>query len=137
MTAQRTDTIIINGDEHVMYSLPLELYWEKNNNRPSLISFNTGLNRGYYAKWLIEKNKLYLIDFYGENGFPLIKEYSLPDLFPLAKDKIFADWFSGDIRIPMGKQVHYSHSAWGSEYELTTTLLFQNGVIVDSGSFVI
>lgn len=29
MTAQRTDTIIVNGKEHKLYCLPLNQYWEK------------------------------------------------------------------------------------------------------------
>lgn len=137
MTAQRTDTIIINEDEHIMYGLPLQQYWEKNNNRPSLFSFNTSLNRGYYAKWLIETNKLYLIDFYGECILPPPrKEYSLVDLFPSAEDKVFAEWFTGDIEIPMGKQIDYSHSFIGATYEYSSTIKIEKGIVIDSGSFL-
>jgi len=137
MTAQLTDTIIINEVEHIMYGLPLEQYWEKNNNRPSLISLNTGLNRGYYARWLIEKNKLYLIDFYGECVLPPPrKEYSLIDLFPSAEEKVFAEWFTGDITIPMGKKVNHFHGGWGAAYEYNTTIKFSNGLVIEPGSFV-
>lgn len=137
MTAQRTDTIVINEDEHIIYDLPLQQYWEKNNNRPSLFSLNTSLNRSYYAKWLIENNKLYLINFYGECVLPPPrKEYSLVDLFPTAGEKIFAEWFTGDIIIPMGKQVNYFHGGWGATYEYNTTINFCNGLVIDPGSFV-
>lgn len=84
MTAQRTDTIIINDDEQIMYGLPLEQYWEQGKNRPPLFSHNTSLNRSYFAKWLIEHNKLFLIDFYSEC---LRKKYSLIDLFPKIRTK--------------------------------------------------
>ncbi|HQW97257.1 MAG TPA: hypothetical protein PLU58_15725 [Saprospiraceae bacterium] len=137
MTAQRTDTIIINKDEHKMYGLPLEQYWMQNDNKPPLFSMTTSLNRGYYAKWLIENNKLFLIDFYGECLLPPpIKEYSLIDLFPSAKGKVFAEWFTGDIIIPMGKQVNYFHGGWGATHEYSTTIKFCDGLIIDSGSFV-
>ena len=135
MTAQRTDTIIINEDEHIMYGLPLEQYWEQNENKPSLISFTTSLNRGYYAKWLIESNKLFLVDFYGESFFPR-KEYFLLDLFPSIPEKIFARWFTGEITIPMGKQVDYFHGGWGASYEYNTTLKFCDGLLIDSGPFI-
>lgn len=120
-----------------MYGLPLQQYWEKNNNRPPLFSMNSSLNRGYYAKWLIEKNKLYLIDFYGERILPPPRrEYSLIDIFPLTEEKIFADWFTGDIIIPMGNQVDYFHGVCGATYEYNTTIKFCNGLVTDSGSFV-
>jgi hypothetical protein len=137
MTAQRTDTIVINQVEHVMYGLPLEQYWEQNSNMPSLFSMQTSLNRGYYAKWLIEHNKLFLIDFYGECILPQpTKEYSLTDLFPTTKEKIFAEWFTGEIIIPMGKQVNYFHGGWGAIYEYKTTIKVCNGLVIDSGSFM-
>ena len=137
MTAQRTDTIIINDDEHIMYGLPLEQYWQQNNNKPSLFSLNTSLNRSYYAKWLIEENKLYLIDFYGECILPPPrKEYSLLDLFPSTPEKLFAEWFTGDITIPMGKQVAYFHGGWGATYEYNTTIKVCNGLVIDPGSFI-
>jgi hypothetical protein len=135
MTAQRKDTIIINDDEHIMYGYPLQQYWENHNNRPSLFSWDTSLNRGYYAKWLIEQNKLYLIEFYGE-CLPK-KEYSLLDLFPSTGDKVFAGWFCGDITIPMGKPVNYSHSFIGATFEYSTTIRIEKGIVVDSGSFLI
>jgi len=138
MTAQGTDTIIINDVEHIMYGLPLEQYWQENDNRPLLFSLTSSLGRGYIAKWLIEKKGLYLIDFYGESIFPPPpKEYSLIDLFPLAEKKIFAEWFSGDITIPMGKQVDYYHYGWGATYEYNTTIKFYNGFMIDSGLFVL
>ena len=134
MTAQTTDTIIINDDEYKMYDLPLEQYWEQNNNKPSLCSLTTSLNRGYYAKWLIEGNKLFLVDFYGEN---FLQEYSILDLFPSTPDKIFAEWFTGNITIPLGKEVGYFHGGWGSKFEYSTTIKVCNGVVVDSGAFMI
>lgn len=136
MTAQRKDTIVINNEEYIMYGVPMHKYWEQENNKPSFFSGNTSLNRGYYAKWLIQKNMLYLIDFYGENFFKR-KEYTLNDIFPNAEDKVFAYWFTGDIEIPMGKQIDYSHSFIGATYEYYSTLKIEKGIVIDSGSFLI
>lgn len=136
MTAQRTDTIIIDNNEHKMYALPLEQYWELNNNKPGFMCWNTALQRGYYAKWLIKKQCLYLVDFYGEyDFFKTYKEYSLQDLFP-SSEKVFADWFTGDIIIPMGKEVDYFHGGWGATYEYSTTIKILNGIVTDPGLFI-
>lgn len=137
MTAQRTETIIINDDEFIMHCLPLEQYWNKIDNKLPLFSLITSLNRGYYAKWSIENNMLFLIVFYGECIFPQpSKEYSLIDVFPFALEKKFAEWFTGDITIPMGKQINYFHDGWGATYEYKTTIRFINGHVIDPGTFV-
>lgn len=138
MSAQRTDTIVINNKEYIMYDLPLEQYWQQNNNKPSLFSLNSWLNRSYYAKWLIDENKLFIINFYGECiAPPPRKEYSLFDLFPSSLEQIFAEWFTGDIKIPMGKQVDFFNGGWGGTYEYYTSIKFYKGLMIDSGSFLI
>lgn len=141
MSAQAKDTILINGKKYAFYGSPLFDYWEKNNNKPSLISFNTGLQRGFFAGWEIFGNKLYLISFYGEhyviqpgNGFTKQTNFSLKDLFP-NQEKVFADWFTGELKIPIGKQIDYSYSFTGAVHESNTSILIESGIVTDSGMF--
>jgi hypothetical protein len=136
MTAQRVDTIIINSSEYGIHELPLEQYWEQNHNRPPVFSLETSLNRGYYAKWQIQKGKLFLIGFYGESWFPY-EVYGLSAIFPTADEKIFADWYTGNISIPGGRLVNYHHAGRGAEYEYTTTMSIASGIVVDAGGFVL
>ncbi len=129
MTAQRTDTIIINNNEHKLYTLPLNQYWENFGQTLPLLGSCTSLSRGYYATWLLEDNKLYLIDFWGEFFF-IQKEYSLADIFP-NQEKVFASWFTGDLLIPVGKEVNYFHGGlggWTHEYE--AAIKIENGFVV-------
>lgn len=44
---------------------------------------------------------------------------------------IFADWFSRDIRIPLGELLEYVHNGYSSTYEKDMFLEFQNGVLVN------
>lgn len=129
MTAQRTDTIIVNDDEHRLYCLPLSQYLEKHKRTITFFSLTTSLYRGYYASWLIEQNKLYLTDFWGENQL-MRKEYCLTDLFP-DQEKVFANWFTGDLIIPMGKEVEYFHGGLGGwTYEYEATIQIENGLVI-------
>lgn len=145
MTAQRSDTIIVNDNPYVFYQTPLEQYWKLHNNKPGFCSFNTSLNRGYYSDWKIENKMLFLISFYGETFLDtkefLLAEaqklYSLNDIFPASDGKVFASWFTGEITLQMGNQVDYSHSGIGSIYEFNTTLILKDGVVVDSGLFAL
>ena len=131
MTAQRTDTIIINNNEHKLYSLPLNQYWDKFGQTLSLLGGSTGLWRGYYATWLIENNQLLLTEFWGEN-FLMQKEYCLADIFP-DQEKVFANWFTGELTIPMGKKVNYFHGGLGGwTYEYEATINIERGILFES-----
>src|SRR4051812_23232217 len=110
MIMQRNDTVLLNGEQKIMYSQPLEKFFDANT-RPNFISFDTSMAlRGYYADWKVENNKLFLIDFVGHqlasNWNEL--EYRLNDLFKDIEPPIFAYWFSGDIFIPTGENISTS-----------------------------
>ena len=129
MTAQRTDTIIINKKEYTLYSLPLDQYWNDFGHRVSLLGGSTALWRGYHATWMLEANQLFLTDFWGEN-FLMKKEYCLEDVFP-NQQKVFADWYTGDLSIPFGKQINYFHGGLGGwTHEYNATIKIDNGVVI-------
>ena len=50
-------------------------------------------------------------------------------LFP-EKDEVFADWFSGEIRIPTGKQLKYIHLGYQSIFEKDIFLNFKDGILL-------
>jgi hypothetical protein len=104
MTAQMMEVIYIDGKRHYMASEPMEQYLGKLENAPSFISSWTSCWRGYFGNWKIKDNKLYLTGLNGWIKTPEEnqKEIDLDYLFP-NKKKVFADWFSGEIRIPLGQ----------------------------------
>lgn len=110
MTTQRHDTLLHNGEQKIIYSQPLEKYFDANT-RPNFISLNTAMTiRGYYADWKIENDKLFLIDFVGhqlESNWNEL-EYRLNDLFKDIEPPVFAEWFSGDIIVPIGENISAS-----------------------------
>lgn len=111
MTMQRLDTIIYNDEQGIIYSQPLKPYFESLDHKPVFLSMVTSMtSRGYYAGWLLKNNQLYLIDFLGlqltSNWTEL--EYGIKDLFPKETAPIFAHWFSGQIIIPIGKNISTS-----------------------------
>jgi len=62
-------------------------------------------------------------------------EYNLNDIFPIMENKIWAQWFSGSITIPQGKIIEYQHSRKGAVFEYITSLIIENGIVTDSGTF--
>ena len=51
-------------------------------------------------------------------------------LFPNQK-KVFADWFTGILRIPYGELIEYIHSGYDSLYEKELFLKISKGVLVN------
>lgn len=133
MTAQFSDSIMYKGELYGIANEPFEEYLKT---RPD-IQYNgycSACWRGYIAKWEIIGDKLFLI---GLNEFqfgkeePIIKEksYNFNDIFP-NQDKVFADWYSGELKIPQGEVLKYVHACYASIYEKEVHLDIKEGVVV-------
>lgn len=111
-----------------MASEPLEQYLGGLEKRPELDFPHTACWRGYHGTWSIEDNRLYLIELrcYARGSAARDIEYIFPN-----QRKVFAGWFTGEIRIPKGEMLKYVHSAYESVYERDLFLKFENGVLVD------
>ena len=115
MTAQISERLLYQGEMVSMCSEPLNSYFEKAGIRPPFARNCTALYRGYVGLWEIFENRLYLNQLKGNpiNG----TELSVKSIFPSAGDKVFADWFTGTIRVPQGKMIEYLHHGYGSTFE--------------------
>ena len=128
MTAQIKDILIFNDEKLYLSCEPLEKYLESINLPYKLIMPNTGCARGYYSKWIIENNKLFLI---GWEGYILeFMKVGMDYLFP-GEEFVFANWFTGNIKIQVGKLINYVHGGYFSVYEGTRYLEFKSGILVN------
>ena len=125
MTSQIRENLFYKGEEKSMASEPLNDYL-RNRIDIKFIKHSSACWRGYYGEWEITDNKLYLIGLvaYIEE----YKEVDLNYLFP-GQNKVFADWYSGEICIPQGKMVKYVHLGYHSEFEKYLILKFDKGVL--------
>ena len=82
------------------------------------IIYSTACWRGYIGTWEIKDDKFYLKKIDG--AVRLAK-----------KEPIQATWFTGVLRIPQGKELHYVHMGFGSIYERDLLIKIQEGVVVD------
>ena len=131
MTAQIMEVIYIDGKKRYMASEPFGLYLESIKDVPTFSAPHTGCWRGYEGTWEIMDEKLFLVNLHGFIKTPE-KEYQDIDLnyfFPNQK-KVFAEWFSGELRIPEGKMVNYIHMGYESLYEKDLILELENGTVV-------
>lgn len=127
MTAQFREVLFYKGEKMGMAEEPLRPYL---NSREDL-QFRSNCSacwRGYIGNWKIEDSKLYLIEL--KFGFNADDTLEMNDLFP-GQDKVFADWFSGEIQIPTGELLEYVHMGYASIYEKDIFLVFINGKLVN------
>lgn len=131
MTAQISETLCFEGRTLRMCDTPLGSYFGFGGRRPKpdFDGFScTALWRGYVGTWEITHDRLYLVKLKGtlEDG----SEAALATVFPDYPDRVFAHWYSGEIRIPEGKLLKYVHMGFGSRYERDLLLTFSNGVLL-------
>lgn len=127
MTAQAREILIYKGKRYGMATEPLEPYIETNNIQFNPESICSACWRGYIGTWSIEDNKLYLIDIDTDNNG---KKVGLEYLFP-NQEKVFAEWFTGELRVPYGELIEYIHLGYESRYAKELFLEISKGVLVN------
>ena len=131
MTAQSREIIFIEGKEEQMAAEPLAPYLASTKN----VKFswpNTACWRGYYGTWKLEDNKLFLISLeaFIDDGINRTNPVGMDYLFP-KQSRVFAEWFSGIIKIEIGDLLEYVHAGYSSVYQKNRYLVFEDGIKVD------
>jgi hypothetical protein len=88
-------------------------------NGTSSILFSTACWRRYRGTWEIRDGRFYLVELIGR--FQLRGD-----------DPLFADWFTGVLRIPQGELLEYVHMGFGSVYERELHIKIENGIVTAS-----
>jgi hypothetical protein len=126
MTAQAYEKLIYRNEEHKIATEPLEKYLSSND-KPKFSYKSTDCWRGYVGTWEIKSNKLYLIDLV---GFTENEDVGMDYLFK-NQTKVFADWYSGELKVPQGEMIKYSHRGHFSIYEKDIIFNFNQGNLID------
>jgi hypothetical protein len=126
MTIQAGDILSYNGEKTTIATEPLKPYLETRSD-VSFIFKSTALVRGYIGTWKIKNKKLYLVTLVGfiENNEKVDLKYLFPN-----KTEVFADWFSGDIRIPEGDLLQNINIGYASVFARDRVLNFNKGQLI-------
>lgn len=129
MTAQIHENLIFEGEETSMAFCPPI---PKNHPRIEEIAmedamkeatgtvlFSTACWRGYQGTWEIKDRRFYLIGLSGR--FRLRGE-----------EPLFAEWFSGVLRIPKGEMLQYVHMGFGTVHEEELHVTIKEGKVISS-----
>jgi hypothetical protein len=78
---------------------------------------STACWRRYVGTWEVRDDRLFLVGLTGA--------YALAGAEPL-----FADWFTGVLRVPRGRELEYVHMGFGSLYEEELHIRVEEGVVI-------
>jgi hypothetical protein len=141
-TPQAPDKLIYEGQLYHLYSNPLESYYESRKDRPSFFinpdprQISTGLWRGYIATWKIEGGALYLVEIESwicdESQNNKCRRADLKELFgaKYRDGKVEADWYSGELKLPLGEILRHVWLGYSSIYEKEIILKVESGKVV-------
>ena len=141
-TPQAPDKLIYEGKPYDLFSNPLESYFESGKDRPRFFidpdpkHLLTGLWRGYIATWKIEGGALYLVEIDSwicdESQNNKCRRADLKELFgaKYRDGKAEADWYSGELKLPVGKMLRSVWSEYSSIYEKEIILKVESGKVV-------
>ena len=116
MTAQIRERLIIDGVQTSMaFCPPLPERHPRIISR-ELRSISTGCWRDYQGTWEIREGRFYLAGLAGR--FELV-----------GSNPLFAEWFTGVLRVPRGKMLAYVEMGFGSVYEEEVHIQVRRGVI--------
>ena len=131
MTAQFSEKLIYKGDEIDLCEEPLRLYLESKFKDFKFQAPSTALWRGYRGTWSIEGDRLYLVKLNGYRATPAgMVKVELEDIFPDFPDGVFAHWYTGELRCPMGGLLEYVHGGYDSRYEKDMFLSMEKGQLI-------
>ena len=130
MTAQISEILHYQGRKQRMCTEPPGDYFVLADITPGFEFSSTALWRGYVGEWDIQEGRLYLIKLTGnlEGGRPA----SLETFFPGFPDQVFAHWYTGQVRLPMGELLEYVHGGYGSTYGQDLLIDFDQGVVTQT-----
>ena len=166
MTAQIGEKLFYQGKEYRMASEPQVISPAIKKYEINFIGNCTACWRGYFGKWEIKDDKLFLKEISGvaevtdlakykagriqlrkllkqggiaakQHGklleklreeFTEQKEIDIQFLYQTS-EPVFADWFTGVLRVPRGEMLEYVHMDYFSVFEEDMFFEFSNGIL--------
>lgn len=127
MTMQIPEVLAYRNERYSLCSLPLESYLASLNEHPPFYATPTCLERMYVGTWKIEDDKLFLIHLSAKDrdGKPI----TMHDLFPKCGESVWAAWYTGTLRCPIGKRLKTIPFSFESIHEADLILTIENGTL--------
>ena len=129
MTLQVKDLLIYGNKIFQISTLPLDSYLSELKVLPPLVPPSTACWRGYTATWELRNRQLFLVEM---TCYSKGDQQAGIELFFAGRKEVFADWFSGEIRLPRGKGKFIIETSLNPLNLKYLVLNFKNGLLQKS-----
>jgi len=124
-TAQIPETLFFDDEPLLMCTTPLEAWLEQQQLLLCSERVSPSCLRRYLGNWEVHRARLYLVGVRPFGGHAFVRRrgggatspLSLAGLFPQSDGPVCADWYSGQLRCPLGPILRYRDSGYDSVYE--------------------
>lgn len=141
-TEQRPDKLIYKGDTISISTYPLNQFYYNDTLRPKFFDndedcMSSACWRGYKAEWIISNDQLYLTGIFSCCFNKDSIKADLKELFgnKVMDGKVKADWFSGIIRVNLGKPLLRMQISNTALYEKEIEFEFRIGQLISAKTF--
>lgn len=137
-TAQFPDTLFIDGKGLSLFTQPLAALesaepktWQALQRRRPAHDCSAAWF-GFTAQWRIEEDQLLLVAITADPCSDRPRLVDLKRVFGRKRGAtpVFAEWFTGVLRVPQGQLVEYIHAGFASRYERYLLLQIDGGRVV-------
>ena len=130
MTAQARERLLYRGQQMSMCSEPLSVYFRLMSIEPDFAEQSSACWRRYVGSWEVRNEQLYLVELSATMNSG--EAACLETLFPGYKSRVFAHWYTGEIRVPQGSLIEQVHMGYSSKYEEDLFMEFKRGILVST-----
>lgn len=137
-TAQFPDTLFIEGKALDLFNQPLTALeasdpkaWRALQRRRPAHDCSAAWF-GFTAQWRIKEDRMLLVSITADPCSDQPRQVGLKRVFGRKRgaSPVFADWFTGVLRVPQGREVEYVHFGFASRYEGYLLLQIERGRVV-------
>ena len=132
-TEQTPDILIYKKHKVFIDSFPLETRVQSDSTLDDKLNeiecFSTDCWRRVIGVWKVENDSLFLIELLEPCEHQKLSLENFFDKNEIKDEKVFANWYSDEIKSGYGKCLGFSDSEWENIYENEIKVIFENGVV--------
>lgn len=127
MTHQVSELLLFENEKKPLFVRPLDQFLKSLPSRPAFVAWATSCHRGYIGHWELKDDRLYLRRLEGYFGGRMA--CMLAAVFPDEPRPVFAQWYTGTLRIPFGEMMISHRLGYTHTYRDELRFKVRRGVV--------
>jgi hypothetical protein len=131
MATAINEPLLIDGERHFTYAAPMRAYFALAKIEHKVEGRSAATPPTYFGTWEIIDHRLYLVGLVATLG-TWHQPIKLEKFFPGHPDRVFAHWYTGQLRLPTGKLLRHGPRGHPDVMEGDLFLDVEKGLVVNT-----